>query len=180
LLPIAFAKQEGNASPTLVALAMVAVGPGAGRMAGDPDKLAGNCAVPGPELTLAGRADLAKHWALSAALAATYGENVSAVLGTWKEVADSGKGGSGFSYADLAADRAGILVARRLSDPAMAAATRRWLAQAKDADLLPMADLALAEGMSAEEFASRFVNTESKEHGRVVARIDAALARAMR
>lgn len=55
---------------------------------------------------LGGRADLAKHFAISAAIAAHAGAPLSDAIGLYKEVEDA-RSGSGFSFDDLAADRAG-------------------------------------------------------------------------
>jgi hypothetical protein len=43
---------------------------------------------------------------LSAVIAATADSNLSALVGVFKEIEDS-KGGTGFSFPDLAADKAG-------------------------------------------------------------------------
>lgn len=58
------------------------------------------------ELTARGRYDSAQHFAISAALAAWAGEPVADAIGLYKEIDDT-RHGSGFSFADLAADRAG-------------------------------------------------------------------------
>ena len=55
---------------------------------------------------LAGREDFAQHFSLSAFLAATGGTQLSDLVGVYKELKDA-RGGSGFSFNDLAADRAG-------------------------------------------------------------------------
>ncbi|MBS1138800.1 MAG: hypothetical protein H6R13_253 [Proteobacteria bacterium] len=57
-------------------------------------------------ITLAGRHDLAQHFVVSAALAAWAGEPVADAIGLYKELEDARRG-SGFSFIDLAADRAG-------------------------------------------------------------------------
>jgi hypothetical protein len=64
------------------------------------------------ELRLAGRVDFAQHVALSAFLAATQGGKLSNMAGLYKELADT-RGGSGFSFNDLAADRAGTALGQR-------------------------------------------------------------------
>ena len=62
---------------------------------------------PSPRVvTLAGRTDFPQHFTISAALAATAGTPLSDAVGVYKEVDDS-RGGSGFSFNDIAADRAG-------------------------------------------------------------------------
>lgn len=63
-----------------------------------------------PPLSLHGRADLAKHFFVSAHLVALLGSEPARGAGVVKEMLDS-NGGSGFSFADMAANRAGIAFA---------------------------------------------------------------------
>jgi hypothetical protein len=56
--------------------------------------------------SLNGRADTAQHFTVSAAMSAIAGAPLSDAVGLYKELADA-EGGSGFSFNDLAADRAG-------------------------------------------------------------------------
>lgn len=176
----AFAAAGGPAEnrAAFVALAMLAVSPKVGQLVGDPVLITQECKTVASDPKLLGRVDLAKHWALSAALTATLGPDASLAMGTWKELADSARGGSGFSYVDLAADRAGVRAALRASDPAQAKATADWLAKATETRLLPVAALALSEGMSEAEFAARYANVESAAYDAAVARVDRALAEA--
>jgi uncharacterized protein YfiM (DUF2279 family) len=160
----------------LVALAMFVVGHEAGQLADDAARLARDCASAENAVRLRGRADLAKHWALSAALAATLGPGLSSAMGELKEVADSGPDGSGFSFIDLAADRAGIAAALAATDPSRAAVTARRLAATAEERLLPVKALALAEGLSEAEFARRFVDVRSPDYAATVRRIDRVLA----
>jgi hypothetical protein len=134
------------------------------------------CSRPKNAITLLRRADLAKHWAISAALAAAFGPEMSGAMGTWKEIADSGSGGSGFSFVDLSADRSGVLHAKRAVDPDMAAEAAKVLARITENEILPLQALALSEGMSEAEFQSRFVDTEAAAYQKVVKRIDGILA----
>jgi hypothetical protein len=67
------------------------------------------------EPTLHGRHDLAQHFSISAALTAAAGPQAAESAGILKEMLDA-RGGSGFSFADLSADFAGIAFARRLLD----------------------------------------------------------------
>jgi len=57
--------------------------------------------------TMRGRYDSTQHFAVSAALAVLIGPQNAAAAGILKEMSDS-RGGSGFSFADLSADLAGI------------------------------------------------------------------------
>ena len=61
---------------------------------------------------LRGRPDSARHFWVSAAVTALVGDVVSDAAGLLKEELDAGEGGSGFSFGDLMADRAGTEFAR--------------------------------------------------------------------
>lgn len=108
---------------------------------------------PRVQLTLGGRHDSAQHFAVSAALAAWAGEPAAAAIGIFKEIDDS-RGGSGFSFADLAADQAGTRFGERVmagSDP-----LARVLARGvTDAELLPPLK-GLPENLQEDEFRRRF------------------------
>ena len=65
--------------------------------------------------TMAGRHDLAQHFSVSCGLAALLGPGAAETAGVAKELADARRG-SGFSFADLAADLAGIALARHIGD----------------------------------------------------------------
>jgi hypothetical protein len=62
------------------------------------------------EPTMHGRSDLAKHFAVSACLAAAIGSDGAKLAGVTKEMLDA-QGPSGFSFADMAANEAGITFA---------------------------------------------------------------------
>lgn len=65
----------------------------------------------GKRLTLSGRYDFAQHFLTSAALQLSSGSAAFAdSIGLFKELDDAG-GGSGFSFTDIGADRAGVIVA---------------------------------------------------------------------
>ncbi|MBZ9611738.1 hypothetical protein [Rheinheimera maricola] len=67
----------------------------------------------GPAL-LSGRHDLAQHFLYSAAIKLISSAQLSTQIGNLKELMDAAAGGSGFSFVDLAADRAGIAFATQL------------------------------------------------------------------
>lgn len=67
------------------------------------------------KVTLLGRHDLALHFLYSAVFQQLGSAGISSQIGNLKEILDADSGGSGFSFADLTADRAGILFAERLS-----------------------------------------------------------------
>lgn len=109
-------------------------------------------------VTLAGRADSPLHFLISAAIAAESGTPLADAVGLYKEVADS-RGGSGFSFNDLAADRAGTRLGER------AVRNPGWLQErlargVAESDLLP--DISdLPEFLTAEEFGKRYGNFEA-------------------
>lgn len=129
-----------------------------------------------PDTTLHGRPDLAKHWALSAALGAVIGDDAGTALGEWKELADS-DGGSGFSFVDLAADRAGLRAARAAIDPERAAASAATLARADAEALLPARLTGGPEGLTEAQFRARFGSLDADRYTDAVALIDRELAR---
>ena len=174
----AFADAAGNSASNraaMVALAMLAVDVRVGELVGLPRAQAARCAPPAPVIRLAGREDLAKHWALSAALAAALGFDAAAAAGHLKEVADSDSGGSGFSFVDLAADRSGLRAARAAFEPRTAAGAARFLAVATEEDLLPPELIALPEGLSDADFAERYGSERGAGFRSVVGTIDAAI-----
>lgn len=113
-------------------------------------------------LTLLGRRDLAQHFIISAAIAASANSNTASVIGLFKEIDDS-RGGSGFSFADLAADRAGVKWAEvATSIPSQA---KLLLQQMKESltenDLMPPIEN-LPEGIMEHEFKKEYGDIESE------------------
>lgn len=161
----------------LVAMALLVAGKGALRLVDTDKSPFAACPLPETRIVLAGRPDLAKHWAISAALAAVGGQRTGRLLGEWKELADSMAGGSGFSFADLAADRAGLKVGVAAVNPAQALALRADLQRRDNEGLLPRTILGLAEGMSQERFRAQYRDTDSERFAAAVAEIDRMLAR---
>ncbi len=126
-------------------------------------------------IRLAGREDFAQHFALSAFLAATGGSDVSDLVGLYKELKDS-RGGSGFSFTDLAADRAGTRLGARATDsPARARALQRRLAGRADATAYFPDIRDLPEFMAEAEFRRRFGGVGAPAYQRTLATIDARI-----
>lgn len=136
-----------------------------------------NWPVPGPgRVNLGGREDFAQHFAISAALSATSGSPLSNAVGLYKEVDDS-RGGSGFSFNDIAADRAGTRFGERATASEMAARTlQRRVAQGiADADLLPKVS-DLPEFMPEPEFKRRFGGIGAPAYNAVMRDIEQRLS----
>jgi len=120
-------------------------------------------------LTLAGRDDSPLHLLISAALVVEGTGPLSRAVGLYKEVADS-RGGSGFSFNDLAADRAGT----RLGEMALQQPGRLQAALAggvRETDFMPHA-ADLPEGMPESEFKLRFGAVGSPRYAAMVGEID--------
>ena len=62
-------------------------------------------------ITIHGRSDLPKHFAVSAALTVMTDEQRALAVGITKELSDSQTGGSGFSFVDMVANKSGIRLA---------------------------------------------------------------------
>ncbi|MBS0348613.1 MAG: hypothetical protein JSR69_19375 [Proteobacteria bacterium] len=124
-------------------------------------------------LTLRGREDLAQHFTVSAALAAWAGEPLANAIGLDKEVSDS-RGGSGFSFVDLAADRAGTRLGQlAVRDPERLAAGVS--AGLRDTSLLPPID-GLPESMMADEFQRRFGGVDAPAYKRMADEVERRVA----
>lgn len=123
-------------------------------------------------LTLRGRHDSAQHFVVSAALAAWAGEPVADAIGLYKELEDARRG-SGFSFADLAADRAGTRFGEALVNaperiqPLLAGTMG-------DADLAPRLD-DLPEFLAEREFRRRYGGIDSPAYRRLTDEIERRL-----
>ncbi len=102
--------------------------------------------------TMRGRHDLAQHFVLSAALTAVLGPHAVEAIGLAKELHDS-QSGSGFSFADLAANMAGVEMAKYVLRPG--SDWQKQMTQFAVRDYLPpVADL--REGMSWQQFVATY------------------------
>jgi hypothetical protein len=179
LVSRAFSAGDGSVADNraaFVALSMLVAGSDVGSLPNGPEVIVKRCGRLKGGVMLLGRSDLPMHWSVSAALTSTFGSQASISIGTWKEVSDSGAGGSGFSLIDLAADRSGTFSALHGTEEDQSVSVRQWLAGVSQADLLPVSALALAEGLTEAEFNSRYTSTDSSEFALSVQRIDATLA----
>lgn len=124
---------------------------------------------------LHGRWDFAQHYLIAAALAANGGSRLANALGLAKEE-DDAKDGSGFSFSDLAADRAAARLGERLIG-ANAGVTQAKLAQAaSDEDLMPDFN-DLPEFLPGDEFVRRFGGVGSPRYLATIQQIDQRIAR---
>jgi hypothetical protein len=123
-------------------------------------------------ITLAGRTDLSKHFLVSAAITVSGGTGLANLAGIFKEMDDS-RGGSGFSFADLAADRAGV----RFAETAIASSSQAKLVQqqmgniAMESDFMPNIEN-LPEGIQELEFKRNYQDLDSASYRMIEAEIE--------
>jgi hypothetical protein len=124
-------------------------------------------------LQLSGREDWPLHFLVSAALAVEGTGPLSRVVGLYKELADS-RGGSGFSFNDMAANRAGTRFGElAVQDPQrLQAALAR---SATESDFMPLAT-DLPEFMSEADFVKRFGGVGAPAYEQQMQEIDRRVA----
>jgi uncharacterized protein YfiM (DUF2279 family) len=129
-------------------------------------------------ITLRGRNDLARHFWVSAALAVLSDESRSMTVGIGKEMMDATPGGSGFSFVDLTADRAGTLfAAAATSSPDSARAMQERIRRGViSGDFCPEID-GLPEGLSRDEFQSEYGGLGGVKTKKIVEEIQGRLSR---
>lgn len=159
----------------VLAVAMRTVPEYRDRLAGAAFPMIARCTSPDQPVTLAGRNDLAKHWAMSAALEVSLGGSIAQSLGVFKELSDSLEGGSGFSFVDLTADRSGERFARAATDPQLARFVQTRLAAVTQDQLLAREALDKPEGLDAALFERTYSNIDSPEYAAALAAIDRLL-----
>jgi hypothetical protein len=139
------------------------------RMRGDDN----HCDAP----TLAGRDDLKRHFAVSAGIAAARAGGAVAGIGELKELMDSGEGGTGFSFDDIAANLSG----QRFAEAFLAADPSDWPAMLDlieaESDVLPSLE-GLPTRLPEAEFRARFGDVDSPAFAAMMADIEARIAAA--
>ncbi|MDH4131070.1 MAG: hypothetical protein OEW17_07930 [Gemmatimonadota bacterium] len=132
----------------------------------------------GTGAALRGRGDWAKHYTVSAALAVLEHPLVSDAAGLMKEQLDALTQGSGFSFGDLAADRAGVRFAAAATHSTTAAEAMQARLRdgfAVDEFFPPAADL--PEDLTVEQFRRDYGRVGSPRYRQVTADIEARLDR---
>ena len=175
LQPLARLVREPRAVSASNSATQSTTNPAANLGTGLAGSLAANSRAQRPmSVTLMGRQDTPQHLLVSAVLSAEGGAGLANVIGLYKEVADS-KGGSGFSFNDLAADRAGTRLGQlAVRDPL--AFQARLAAGVQELDLLPVvADL--PEALTQREFQARYGGVGGTAYKLMLQDIEARLDR---
>ena len=130
------------------------------------------------DTTLRGDANLARHFCLSAALTVLGNPALTDAGGLMKELADFEKAGSGFSFNDIAADRAGVrfaIAATQSEAAAKAMQARLRNGFVVDDFLPPVADL--PEHLTMEQFRRDFGGVGAQRYRQQIAEIESRLDR---
>lgn len=106
--------------------------------------------------SLRGRRDWCQHFAVSCTLTALANPTAAEAAGLLKERLDMKPGGSGFSFADLSADYAGVAFAVALRDGSLT--LDRLAGQFRGDDFLPDPS-GLREGLSSKQFEQMYGST---------------------
>jgi hypothetical protein len=126
---------------------------------------------------LLGRDDFPKHFLISATLSSNAGGPLSDAVGLFKEVDDS-RGGSGFSFNDIAADRAGVRFGENASASQSSARKLQkaiGAARLNEKDFMPSVD-GLPEFMPEAEFKSRFGGIGAPAYNKMTQEIERRVA----
>jgi len=122
---------------------------------------------------LGGRQDLRLHFVISAGLKLLTDQGVSTAIGEFKELLDAGRGGCGFSFVDLAADRAGIRFAEAATDPGGGALRLQRLLAGNPTEQLFFPIVAdLPENIPQEQFEQLYKGVDSAKYNSMVREID--------
>ena len=129
------------------------------------------------DVTLAGRRDLMAHFLSSAAVTLATEQGISIAAGEFKELLDSGNGGSGFSFVDVAADRAGVEFATlATASEAQARQLQQELGVSNSEVSFFPDTTGLPEGLSGEQFRQLYGDVESERYLQALANIDRRIA----
>jgi hypothetical protein len=132
--------------------------------------------APKREVRLRGRRDFAQHFMISASLSMAGGNVFSDAVGLLKEIEDS-RGGSGFSFNDLCADKAGTRFGERATAFTRASEVQTRAAKSlTESDVMPKVN-DLPEHMSEAEFQRRFGGVDSPRYNNMIAEIDRRVER---
>ncbi len=127
-------------------------------------------------VTIKGRHDLVQHYLTSAGLQLAAGVGIANAIGEFKEIADTLRGGSGFSFSDIAGDHAGVRLAEKAANSKNARRIQAALARVKsEADFFP--DITgLPDNMTQAEFERRYGDVENPRYLELLADIERRIA----
>ena len=122
---------------------------------------------------LKGRADLTLHFLYSVVLDQVSGGMIGLSIGEMKELHDANKGGSGYSFADLAADKAGLKFSQYLTQNEQSARTAQLLLANSSIESIYFPSIGnLPEGLSGEAYEKIVENLNSDKYKTLTSLID--------
>ncbi len=122
------------------------------------------------------RIDMAQHFMWSAALSASSNSQLAHVIGLGKELHDADHG-SGFSFIDLAADRAGMTLGKyATASPEQAMKLQQKMASVNSYHAFVPNFLDLPENLNTETFKTRYESIYSPQYQRTLQNIDQRIA----
>ena len=126
-------------------------------------------------VTLNLRNDLSKHYLVSATLAAYAGTPLADAIGLYKELEDS-RGGSGFSFIDMTANRAGTLMGElAVQNPSQARKIQEFMTTAQERDIIPET-VDLPEYIAEQAFNRLYGSLEGAAYQKMVQQIEHRIA----
>ena len=122
--------------------------------------------------TLRMRHDLMQHFSISAFLSSVAGDALAHATGIFKEMSDS-QGGSGFSFADLAADQAGVKFgAMAVASESSALSLQQFMSRiSNENDYMPRINN-LPEGLQEGRFKRQYGTTKDTRYKQVQKELD--------
>jgi hypothetical protein len=128
-------------------------------------------------LTLLNRYDLAQHFTVSAALTVSAGGGLANAIGLFKELDDS-RDGTGFSFDDLLADRAGVRLAELATgtDQQARLLQQRMSNELSESDFMPSIEN-LPPSIMELEFKQRYRDLDSEKYRMVDDEIEKRILR---
>lgn len=118
------------------------------------------------------RIDMAKHFIASATLTATGGGHLANLVGMEKELRDA-RSGSGFSFIDLAGDRAGMKFGQTATlTPESARRLQKYMSRIKDYTAFMPDMLDLPENLSRKQFKKDFFSVYDPRYQKMLQIID--------
>ena len=126
------------------------------------------------------RQDLGLHFLYSIFLELTGEQYIAAKIGEYKELLDGNKGGSGFSFADLAADLAGIKLSKELtSDAKRGSKILQQFTHISQNNMLESMVFpsisGLPEGISEAKFTKIYGNVDSDKYKKIIQKINSRI-----
>jgi hypothetical protein len=130
------------------------------------------------DVVLGGRKDLRLHFIYSAGIKILSDRGITYTIGEFKELLDAAKGGTGFSFADLAADLAGVHFAEVATDGSGGSRRLQSLLAGNVREEVFFPDVTdLPENIPKVEFERLYEDVESEAYRKMISLIEGTIKR---